>query len=119
VRALVLAAALSLPASGALAAESCLPTPAEEELVGRTMMSVREPDFASLAAGQGALAGCGIWSLEISAEGQVTAMKLVRLKGGEPLQHAVEPWLKALRFEPSAAAWTGLMPVTLENGKSQ
>ena len=118
-RALILALALSLTASVALAAETCPPTPAEEDLVGKTMMSVKEPDFASLAAGQAALAGCGLWSLDISADGHVAAVKLVRLKGTEALRRAVETWLKALRFEPSTAAWTGLMPVTLENGKSE
>lgn len=118
-RALLLAAVLSLTAGAALAAETCPPTPAEEDLVGKTMMSVKDPDFASLAAGQGALAGCGLWSLDISADGHVSAVKMVRLKGTEAVRRAVETWLKALRFEPSAAAWTGLMPVTLENGKSE
>ncbi|USQ97528.1 energy transducer TonB [Caulobacter sp. RL271] len=114
-RAVVLAAALAMAASSALAAPSCLPTPAEEELVGKTMMSVKEPDFASLPP----LAGCGIWSLEISADGRVGAVKVVRLNGDEALRRAVESWIKALRFEPASAAWTGLIPVTLENGKSE
>jgi len=115
VRALVLAVVLSGLAMGASAAETCMPTEAEEARVMETMTRVKEPDFASLGAGKPSVVGCGLWSLEISADGRVKALKIVRSQGGESLRGAVEPWIKALRFEPGPKDWSGLMPVTLES----
>lgn len=115
-RALVLAAALCAVAGSATAAGTCIPTEAESPLVMETMTRVKQPDMAALAAAHATLQGCGLWSLDIAADGQVTALSVVRLEGGEPLRKAVEPSLLTLRFAPQDKAWRGLMPVTLEHG---
>lgn len=115
-RALVLAAALCAVASSASATGTCIPSKAESPLVVETMTRVQEPDMAALAAGRGALQGCGLWSLDIAADGTVKALKAVRVEGGESLRKAVEPWLLTLRFARQDKNWKGLMPVTLEHG---
>ena len=116
-RALVLAAAIAcLLATTAGAADICAPTEQEEALVATTMTRAKDPDLASLGAGQPSVIGCGVWSLEIGADGRVKTVQAMRLQGGEALRGAVEPWLKNLRFQARAEDWTGVMPVTLENG---
>jgi hypothetical protein len=115
-RALVLAASIaSLTATTAGAADICAPTEQEEALVTETMKRVQDPDLASLGAGQPSVAGCGVWSLEVGADGRVKTVQPMRLQGGEALRGVVEPWLKNLRFQARVEDWTGIMPVTLEN----
>jgi hypothetical protein len=115
-RALVLAAAIAaLMATTAGAADICAPTEQEGSLVAETMTRVRDPDLAALGAGQPSVAGCGVWSLEVAADGHVKTAQPMRLQGDEALRGVVEPWLKNLRFQARTEDWTGIIPVTLEN----
>lgn len=116
-RATLLAAAVaSLLATTAGAAEICAPTEREEPLVAETLKRVTDPDLASLGAGQPSVGGCGVWSLEVAADGHVTTVQAMRLQGDEALRGVVEPWLRNLRFQARAEDWTGIMPVRLEKG---
>ena len=119
-RALALAAALSAIAGLAwapglaFANEICRPTEQEMLPVLEVMTRVKDPDLASLGADQPSLAGCGVWSLEIAADGKVKSVQAMRLQGPEALRGAIEPWLKTLKFEAQAEDWSGVMPVTLQ-----
>jgi hypothetical protein len=118
-RALLLAAALSWMATAAAAADICAPAQVEQDQVEATMKRVKDPDLAALGAAKPSVVGCGVWSLEIGDDGKVKSVEPLRLKGGEPLRGVVEPWLKALRFQPSPQDWTGIMPVTLEGDEKK
>ncbi|MET0337339.1 MAG: hypothetical protein ABW063_06210, partial [Caulobacter sp.] len=85
-----------------------MPTEEEQVQVMETMTAVQAPDFAALGAGRPELAGCGLWSLQISAQGGVTGLASVRLEGDDAFRQAVERWLRTLRFEPRTQAWRGL-----------
>jgi hypothetical protein len=113
-RALVLAAAVSWLATAAVAGDICAPAESEQAQVEATMKRIQDPDLASLGAGKPSIVGCGVWSLEIGDDGKVKSVEPLRLQGGQPLRGVVEPWLKALSFQPSPQDWTGIMPVTLE-----
>jgi hypothetical protein len=113
-RALALAAALSAIAGLASANEICRPTEQEMLPVLEVMTRVKDPDLASLGADQPSLAGCGVWSLEIAADGKVKSVQVMRLQGPDALRGAIEPWLKTLKFEVQAEDWSGVMPVTLQ-----
>ena len=79
-RAAILAAAIvSLLATTAGAADICAPTEQEDALVAETMKRVKDPDLASLGAGQPSVAGCGVWSVEVGADGRVKTVQALSL----------------------------------------
>jgi hypothetical protein len=114
-RALVLAAVVASLMATTAEADICAPTEAEQAQVAETMKRAQDPDLATLGAGHPSVTGCGVWSLEVAADGHVKTAQPMRLQGDDALRGVVEPWLKNLRFQARTEDWTGIIPVTLEN----